>query len=201
MWCPKGVSFLGGGVDDESTTDLYTGSVRTFSSAVHLPVNLTNACSANINETHFFVSGGYSGVTPVPDLWIYDIPNKVWNKMASMAGPRHYHGCGTVQTDSGLEIVVAGGHNDIATTEIYNLAIDAWRPGTNLPEGNKGMASVKYEDTLLLVGGLSLVQRHKVMQYQPETEDWLARGEDVVKPRYGHVAILVGDDVVDCPLP
>ena len=68
--------------------DLYTGSVRSFSSVQVLPVNLTNACSANINETHFFVSGGYQDVETVGDLWIYDIPNKQWSQMASMNNPR-----------------------------------------------------------------------------------------------------------------
>ena len=55
---------------------------------------------------------------------------------------RYYHACGVAYTDIGPEIVVTGGSNLLITTEIYNVAIDKWRSGPNLPTGNRGIKRV-----------------------------------------------------------
>ena len=66
------------------------------------------------------------------------------------------------------------------------------------------MTSVPYGDTLLLVGGRCLsacnpdVNSRGILEYDPDSETWLKREEDMAIGRSVFGAVLVDDSIVDC---
>ena len=81
----------------------------------------------------------------------------------------------------------------------------ALRLSGNLPIDLYGQASVDYGDTFLMVGGRCSTQctpdgeRDEILEFDPDKEEWIVRSEKMAVQRRFQAALLVGDNVVECP--
>ena len=75
---------------------------------------------------------------------------------------------------------------------------------SDLPTDLYGMGSVPYGDTFLLVGGSCMsacdpnLNSRDILEYEPDSETWLKREEEMAMGRLLFDAVLVEDSIVDC---
>ena len=75
---------------------------------------------------------------------------------------------------------------------------------SQLPTDLWSMASVPYWDSFLVLGGKCTnqcepdVNSKDILQYDPDTETWTKRSEQMATGRYWFGAVLVGSDIVEC---
>ena len=60
------------------------------------------------------------------------------------------------------------------------------------------MAYTQYEDSFYISGGVELTERRSLYRYDWRTEAWVGAKEVLSSQRYGHSAVLVSDNVVQC---
>ena len=108
--------------------------------------------------------------------------------------------------DGSTKLVVAGGRipstvDSISATEILDLDTLQWTTGQKLP-GNLEIyagSSVPYQNTFLIVGGQGHSMNHKtIFEWDPNTNGWITRTEQLTTARFRAPAFLVPDDAVDC---
>ena len=73
-----------------------------------------------INATTAFITGGYTG-SDSRETYFIDIHNWKLTKGPQMEEARFYHGCAVFMHENKNYAVVAGGYNDLSSTEILDL--------------------------------------------------------------------------------
>ena len=108
--------------------------------------------------------------------------------------------CGYAESASGERIVVvAGGYDD--RVMLYDLDTGIWTTAdAPLPYDVSSAMSVPLGNTFVIVGG-ELDENYysnRIMQFDPETKDWIIRPERLQTGRSLAYAALVTNDKVNC---
>ena len=85
---------------------------------------------------------------------------------------------------------------------IYDVLLGTWREGPPLPHALRGGLAVPYGDTFLITGGFASSNAFeaddRILEFDPEAEQWTVREETLQVARQGHYAAVVGRGKVDC---
>ena len=178
-------------------TAVYTDGVG-FKSYVDLPGGFCGHNIIKVNETHFLLHGGIDGYS---SGLLFDRAVERWT---SVGGPDlgECSYAGLVTYPSGENAVVVAGGDRGPNSFIFDLDTETWRSGPDLPTHLARGASVQFQDSFLVVGGIDLettVPCDSIYKFvvSPE-EGWL---ELPHKCRDGPSdAILVPQDFIECNL-
>ena len=137
LWILGGVTTGGSRL---SSTEFITLDPATSVNGPALPKELYGSCAVKYNESHIYLTGGYSsGYTN--DVWIYnsilDAGSSSWTEGPRMNNERGYHGCIVLHHDQRSLIVVAAGWNGgngLKSVEILDPNKNKWVQGEKLPK-------------------------------------------------------------------
>ena len=187
--------------DYHQTSEIYTNDG--WQEFISIPGNKRGHCNLQINDTHYFLTGGEYEVS----AYIVDINNPLdYTTLENTSVPRGYAGCGmVVRSDGSKEIVLAGSGLDsdnstAQSSEIFSFETMNWRPGPDLPEPLTGMRGVQLENTFLTVGGERRESNYgKIMMYNQRNDSWIIFPQTLTSSSGGFdSAFLVPDEAVNC---
>lgn len=157
--------------------------------------------SVVLKDGRILVAGGFTGgVTTLTNVDIYDPASGVWVAAASMTASRYI---GTVALLSDGRVLAAGGRQnlnnaspvDIATSEIYDPATNAWTPTGPMPQVIDGAQTfVRPDGKVLAVGGgfANGVHTAATALYDPAAGTWSA-GPSMSTPRISAAGVTLKD--------
>ena len=100
-------------------------------------------------------------------------------------------------------VVAAGGFrysqsSPLDTVQIFDVDTETWRMSEqSLPDQLTYGAVVQLDDTFLIVGGKTAqnpaLSSDRILQFEPDSETWIERGERLALPRDSHMAVLVDE--------
>ena len=182
-----------------SSTELFSTSTG-FSSALALPYDTRSHNLLSINDTHAILLGGTEN--PTGTVWVIDTFSKVWRQLSSLNKPKQLSQAGVVTKKDGSRMVIIAGSANDNSTEILNLEEpleeQVWTFGPDLPYELQGGASVQYEDTFIIVGGLSSRRTDQIIKFDVKTEDWIILPQHLQAPRDIFTAFLIPDSYIEC---
>ncbi len=201
-WARYGLIAVGGGFVEsgESTRDLLLFDVEAgqWSRGPDLPGPRDHAAFVTLDGDLYLVGGfttALEGATA--EVWRLDAPDGDWVDVASMGTPRG--ALGAVAVDGRLFAVggVDGSGRDLASTEWYDPAADAWTPGPDLSRTRQHVGVAARRRTVYAIGGrspnLDTVERLRFRGGEPDAE-W-HRAPRLGFSRSGHGAATVDGTV------
>ena len=173
------------------TTEVYNTVTNSLSYYEDLPKKTSYQYLVKIDDTRYF-TGGFGKSPDENKAWIFDSSDRSWTPRQDSTN-KHNEGaaCGVVTLSDGTkEIVVAGGKNQ-ATTEIYSIATNTWRPSDNLPTSTERMSSVPYKTSFVAIGGRVGGSRiDSVLYFDPVLHTWETLPVTLQSARMLAVAVL-----------
>jgi hypothetical protein len=201
-WARYDLIAVGGGfvASGESTRDLLLFDVEAgqWSRGPDLPGPRDHAALVALDGDLYVVGGfttGLSGATA--EVWRLDAPDGAWVGVAGMGTPRG--ALGVVAVDGRLLAVggVDGSGRDLPSTEWYDPASDAWKPGPDLSRSRQHVGVAALRRTVYAVGGrspnLDSVERLRFRGGEPDA-GW-KRAPRLGFSRSGHGAATVDGTV------
>ena len=153
--------------------------------------------AVRINSSHIFIKTNINR-----RAWIFNQNDNSFQQLPDMSLDRNRASLGMV---NGHDIVVAGGIST-TSTEIFDLNINQWRQGPDLPDvvvGNFRFCcarNVQYQDSFLIVGGTGssggLIDT--IMTLNPQTYEWDILPQRMTNATTFPGVILVPDNYVTC---
>ena len=199
-----------GGEWEVSTTSEILPDNGDFSPANNIQASVWVSCLVKINDSHIFVTGGWTDPGNSVKTNIFNKISGLWTEMDDMRIARREHACGLVTDGTETEIVVAGGlgynsdgssYNELLTSvEIFSLSEESWRHGTDLPLSIHGMVSFQMQRSFLVVGGLSsgVGNLNLVHEFDRLTYQWVLRNQTLGTARRFFPAIALPNDMDIC---
>ena len=178
------------------SSEIYTVDSRTFSPYVDLPEARALHTIVQVNSTHFMLVGGdYTN-----KAWMFDRSSELWTPLPNQLEDRYAPQAGLVTHLDGHQVVIVAGGQDTKTSEIFDLAMQTWRYGPDLPvseELNWG-ASVQHGDTFLIIGGYDNGYSDSILSFDATLESWVELPQKLTQGRSRFAAFLVPEDFVTC---
>merc|ERR1712098_471875 len=128
---PLGLWVTGGMDGDKKldTTELVTNNQSR--SHVRLPEGVCCHCLISINQTHYLLTGGYTGPgSYLTSAYLYS-EDGGFSKIEDMKTTRFHHGCSVINNTT---VIVAGGYGAGTSSELLDLRTMTWSTGPELPE-------------------------------------------------------------------
>ena len=97
--------------------------------------------------------------------------------------------------------VVAAGGFDNDRVQIYDPDMNDWEFGPLMPIDIRYGAVIQFNNTFMIVGGDCVSQSRtltEIYEYEPDTETWLLRPEELSIPRAHTAAFLVPNSYANC---
>ena len=180
------------------TSDIYT-SEKGWQPYVSFPYPGAShgMCNLQLNETHYFMTGGYQR----EDVHIADITNLDTVKFHEMESTHDmgFASCGFITRTNGVkEILLAAGnsHGKTNRTDIFSLEDLGWRRGPDLPKERNSSRGVQLEKTILVIGGEG--SDGSIFKFEPENDSWIELPQKLSFSKRLRVAFPVQDDAVNC---
>ena len=205
-----GLVITGGQLLSGPYTDLVesTQNGQAITLLEELPESKQYSCVVALQGGNLFCAGGSyaypsTEVSGKTHVFRMDNPeNSKWTEVADMITPTEGHVCGAIAAQDGSqEVVAAGGKSDIASptyaVQIYSVNDDMWRMADPLPYAIDGATSVPYEDSFLLLGGITTGgYTDGIFMYVPQTDSW-TNLYPLKMPRaaFGVTAMMVDRDI------
>ena len=179
-----------------------------------IPLEIFGHCMVKVDEHTFFMTGGrvYSDHTEAR-TYFYDMVSRTWTLGPDMNQPRAHHRCEVFRNPAtnSLNIIVMGGYDYEHQTELDSvelLDLDAgfwsWTLGPPLPVAVTYASSVSLGDSVISIGGEisneegSSDQLHELICTEENGCFWETLPQTLKYPRWGHVAMLIPDDLAGC---
>jgi hypothetical protein len=201
-WARYDLIAVGGGFVEsgETTRDLLLFDVETeeWSRGPDLPGRRDHAALAALAGDLFLLGGftaGLAGATA--EVWRLEAPDGEWVEVAGMGTPRA--ALGAVAVDGRLLAVggVDASGDDLASTEWYDPAVDAWAPGPELSRTRQHVGVAARGRTVFAIGGrspnLDSVERLRFRDGEPKG-GW-ERAPRLAFSRSGHGAAVIDGTV------
>ncbi len=173
-----------------------------------LPVTIFSHCSVLVNSTTVMVISGYQNFFTSPKTYLFNTENEIWTEGPPLKHKRKLHSCGRIKKNSQSQefsIIVAGGYEGsyLSSVEILDAGSNEWREGPSLPFGIDEAEMVEDQNGgVVLVGGESDSYKYLDTLFQlphgGEDAVWTKMEQKLQTGRWGHVAFLVPDNIVDC---
>jgi hypothetical protein len=145
-----------------NTLHIYDPVADSWSTGAPMPVALAGA-SAVTDGSLLYVIGGLTDAGVAADtLHIYDPGTSSWSTGASMAGARSLASAAYVNGKiyvAGGYLGANGGDTSVNTTEVYDIAGDAWNAGPALPQASAPYGDAMYDGRYFFIfngGDLSI---------------------------------------------
>jgi hypothetical protein len=145
-----------------ATTEIFDPATGTFSAGPPLPVAADGLAATSLPDGCVLVVGGQTTPNVATDAATTVCPDLSVRRVGALATGRFKHGIVTLR--SGAVVVFCGTTDDrrlLASTEIYDPAAQAFRPGPDLASGRyklNGSAAVLPDDRVVVAGGGSGVE-------------------------------------------
>ena len=204
-----------GGTDTSSelknSVEAFDGNSWSLEKVSPLPISISGHCMVRVNESTLLSIGGFENNTGYSNnTYFYYSNSNSWNEGPKLNVQRTGAVCGLfnwVNRDTNQNervVVVAGGFNnevqymssvELLFLEEFESTQDGWEMGPNLPRATGYSTMTEYNNSVILVGGLS----NKYL-YQLSSPDgtWVEMKQTLKERRAAHVAFLVPDDIVNC---
>ena len=181
-----------------------------------LPMQVFGHCMAKIDDNTYFLSGGYRLDTDsiaTKATFFYDMTSETWTRGPNMIESRAHHSCEVFMNPAtnNLNIVLMGGYDyDTQTTLVQTELLDldgganGWTYGPRVPQAVRNPASVSLGNSVVLIGGLlgselsSSDQLNELVCDADSWCSWVTLEQTLKHPRWGHVAMLIPDDLAGC---
>ena len=181
-----------------------------------LPMQVFGHCMAKIDDNTYFLSGGYRLDTDsiaTKATFFYDMTSETWTRGPDMIERRAHHSCEVFMNPATnhLNIVLMGGYDyDTQTTLVQTELLDmdgganGWTYGPRVPQAVRNPASVSLGNSVVLIGGLlgselsSSDQLYELVCDADSWCSWVTLEQTLKHPRWGHVAMLIPDDLAGC---
>ena len=181
-----------------------------------LPMQVFGHCMAKIDDNTYFLSGGYRLDTDsiaTKATFFYDMTSETWTTGPNMIESRAHHSCEVFMNPATnhLNIVLMGGYDyDFQTTLVQTELLDmdgganGWTYGPRVPQAVRNPASVSLGNSVVLIGGLlgselsSSDQLNELVCDADSWCSWVTLEQTLKHPRWGHVAMLIPDDLAGC---
>merc|ERR1712098_29687 len=127
---PLGLWVTGGMDGDKKldTTELVTNNQSR--SHVRLPEGVCCHCLISINQTHYLLTGGYTGPgSYLTSAYLYS-EDGGFSKIEDMKTTRFHHGCSVINKST---VIVAGGFYT-SSSELLDMTTMTWSSGPELPD-------------------------------------------------------------------
>ena len=166
---------------------------------VKLPTKLEYHSSVVYND-HLIVSGGYNGNAISHCIHeVQLVPPYTVKTLSRMPEPRQLH-CMEIFDDS---LLIVGGtrthsyQDSLRSVVLYDIKKNEWKQLTPLPYEVSEMASVKWGDNIVVIGGCDKHGKalHTVIIYNVKTEQYHLLPAMRCK-RYGCTAVVIGNNIV-----
>ena len=181
-----------------------------------LPMQVFGHCMAKIDDNTYFLSGGYRLDTDsiaTKATFFYDMTSETWTRGPDMIERRAHHSCEVFMNPAtnNLNIVLMGGYDyetqtTLEQTELLDLdgGAHGWTYGPRVPQAVRNPASVSLGKSVVLIGGLlgselsSSDQLNELVCDADSWCSWVTLEQTLKHPRWGHVAMLIPDDLAGC---
>ena len=181
-----------------------------------LPMQVFGHCMAKIDDNTYFLSGGYRLDTDsiaTKATFFYDMTSETWTRGPNMIESRAHHSCEVFMNPATnhLNIVLMGGYDydtqtTLEQTELLDLdgGAHGWTYGPRVPQAVRNPASVSLGKSVVLIGGLlgselsSSDQLNELVCDADSWCSWVTLEQTLKHPRWGHVAMLIPDDLAGC---
>jgi N-acetylneuraminic acid mutarotase len=148
-------------------------------------------------------SGGGQTIRPDATAEVYNVATNTWKKTSSgMSTPRFEHTAtalddGKVLIAGGQGPPVSGVASALATTEIYDPAVDSFRKSNDMSDARFNHTALKLPDrTIMVIGGAGGTSGDTSLStaevFNPGDGSWTAAGA-LTGSRSGHVAAVFSD--------
>jgi hypothetical protein len=164
-----------------------------------------------VNSTTVMVIGGYhNGQDYSGKTFYFIIGEKSWTDGPELKTKRIRHSCGKIRREKEgqeMSIIVAGGSDGLqylSTIELLDEGSNEWQTGPELPFGIERSQMVEDQNGgVVLIGGKSssIFTLDSLYQLPHGGLDavWTKMDQKLKIERYQRTAILVPDNIVDCP--
>eukprot|EP00964_Phaeocystis_antarctica_P006262 scaffold3411_cov83-Phaeocystis_antarctica.AAC.1 len=120
-----------------------------------------------------YIVGGAGGGVVSGTVDLYDPQNASWTKLASMAGPRSFHGCVAL----GGKLYAVGGtgasHQVLDTSEVYDPQTDGWQPLAKMSTTRHALGLAAVGGKIYAIGGsVGDGALDSVEAYDPQLGAW-----------------------------
>ena len=180
-----------------------------------LPMQVFGHCMAKIDDNTYFLSGGYRLDTDsiaTKATFFYDMTSETWTRGPNMIESRAHHSCEVFMNPAtnNLNIVLMGGYDyetqtTLEQTELLDLdgGAHGWTYGPRVPQAVRNPASVSLGKSVVLIGGLlgselSSSDQLNELVCDADSCSWVTLEQTLKHPRWGHVAMLIPDDLAGC---
>ena len=180
-----------------------------------LPMQVFGHCMAKIDDNTYFLSGGYRLDTDsiaTKATFFYDMTSETWTRGPDMIERRAHHSCEVFMNPAtnNLNIVLMGGYDyetqtTLEQTELLDLdgGANGWTYGPSVPQAVRNPASVSLGKSVVLIGGLlgselSSSDQLNELICDADSCSWVTLEQTLKHPRWGHVAMLIPDDLAGC---
>ena len=114
----------------------------------HMIHKRSNCCAAAI-EAGMLVIGGQHAYPPIASCECYNLATQSWTSIADMRTARDQAACVALPDGN---VMVLGGFSE-SSVETYNVHINEWHAGVDMPVSRHAHAAVLYEDSVYVIGG------------------------------------------------
>jgi len=176
-----------------------------FSPLEALPIGKTDHCQVSINDTQFFLAGGFTTELNDRDSeqsFFFNMDTSEYIQIEDMPSTLEFTACGLVESRQfGREVVVVGHER----TYILSLSTLQWRDGPAFSADG----SVNYwgysqlgEDTFILVGGRGVMGLHyaldSIYSFDQKNYQWTLQEAKLDVGRFYPGVVALPDDFVEC---
>ncbi len=220
-WLQNGKLVVTGGINEhEAAKDItYLVGLHSMNYGAFLTYPNYGHCMVTVTafEQVFSLGGLYSQEQMTWKMGFSDVHstenNWDWQQGPDLLKPRHFSSCGVISdTDNSSKeyVVIASGYGDLSlgwkgTSEFMEIGTTYFIEGPDLPTPVYKAASITTQNSLILYGGLKTLKQYGnsildtvyVFQCWSSQCEWRP-GEDLARPRFASLAMLVPDSVLSC---
>ena len=165
------------------------------------------------DENTYFIAGGYRFDTEsvaTKATFFYDMATDTWTEGPDMLEQRAHHRCEVFMNPAtnSMNIILMGGYDyetqtSLDSTELWDLnGGTEWTYGPKVPMAVRNPASVSLGESVVLIGGMgpdeSLSDQLNELVCGDDGCFWVTLEQSMKHPRWGHVAMLIPDDLAGC---
>ena len=171
------------------------------------PLELEQHVMVKIDSTSFVAFGGKLETNKIHH---FDTTTQLWSEWPILPQTSSLNQGGIVTyLDGTKHLVVAGGNigakigakSEISSTFIMSLETMTWRAGPDLPQPRREGVSVQFQDTFLIVGGISSGDanyQNDIYQFNSNLEIWTKRAEKLITKRANFAAFFIPQEIAQC---
>ncbi|MDD1770274.1 MAG: hypothetical protein LUO79_04225 [Methanomassiliicoccales archaeon] len=176
-------------------TPVNAAAVPAWTQMPNMGTNRSQAVVVTGSDGLIYVMGGFTSVAagPAADANSYNPKTGEWKDLADM--PLATRGAAGAADTNGKVYVFGGDAGGVvATTQIYDIATDAWSTGADMPAVRWEAKAAYTNGYIYVAGGYSAATQSTVWYYSPSGDSWNVKPA-LPAPRMAGALLAVGSDI------